>query len=93
MAKLKITDLQKIKERVHRENALREGVTGECVSPSIWVPAALLPAPREVMNTLMNEIAESGVSDVAVTTSGCMGLCSREPEITVEILGADPIVY
>jgi NADP-reducing hydrogenase subunit HndB len=48
---------------------------------------------REVMNTLLSEIEESNVSDVIVTTSGCMGLCSREPEITVEILGKDPIVY
>jgi len=41
----------------------------------------------------MNEIEESGVTDVVVTTSGCMGLCSREPEVTVEILGQDPIIY
>jgi NADP-reducing hydrogenase subunit HndB len=45
------------------------------------------------MNALLNEIEEAGVSDVAVTTSGCMGLCSREPEVTVEILGMEPIVY
>jgi len=92
MAKLKITDLQKIKERVHRENALREGDRRVRVTVHMGT-CGIAAGAREVMNTLMNEIAESGVSDVAVTTSGCMGLCSREPEITVEILGADPIVY
>jgi len=40
---------------------------------------------REVMNTLMSEIEEAGVSDVIVTTSGCMGLCSRKPKITIKI--------
>ena len=28
-----------------------------------------------------------------VTTSGCMGLCSREPLVTVEILNQEPIKY
>ena len=30
---------------------------------------------------------------MVVTTSGCMGLCSREPLVTVEILGQEPIKY
>jgi NADP-reducing hydrogenase subunit HndB len=33
------------------------------------------------------------VSDMMITTSGCMGLCSREPLVTVEILGREPIKY
>jgi len=45
---------------------------------------------REVMESLMQAIEEANVSDVAVTTSGCMGLCSREPLVTVEILGRNP---
>ena len=48
---------------------------------------------KEVMDSLMNEIEEAGVSDVIVTTSGCMGLCSREPLVTVEIIGQEPIKY
>jgi NADP-reducing hydrogenase subunit HndB len=41
----------------------------------------------------MSEIEESGKTDVMVTTSGCMGLCSREPLVTVEIVGQEPIKY
>ena len=48
---------------------------------------------KEVMDALMHEIDEAGVSDVMITTSGCMGLCSREPLVTVEIIGKDPIKY
>jgi NADP-reducing hydrogenase subunit HndB len=48
---------------------------------------------REVMDALMRVIEETGVSDVVVTTSGCMGLCSREPLVTVEIIGQEPIKY
>ncbi len=92
MAKLKIEDLKKIKERIHQENALREGDRRVRVTVHMGT-CGIAAGAREVMNSLMNEIEEAGVSDVAVTTSGCMGLCSREPEITVEILGTDPIVY
>lgn len=92
MAKLKIEDLKKIKERIHQENALREGDRRVRVTVHMGT-CGIAAGAREVMNALMNEIEEAGVSDVAVTTSGCMGLCSREPEITVEILGTDPIVY
>jgi len=48
---------------------------------------------KEVLDALMQEIEESGVTDVIVTTSGCMGLCSREPLVTVEVIGEEPIKY
>jgi NADP-reducing hydrogenase subunit HndB len=45
------------------------------------------------MDALLRTIEEAGASDVVVTTSGCMGLCSREPLVTVEIIGQEPIKY
>ncbi len=41
----------------------------------------------------MEEIAEAKVEDVIVTTSGCAGLCSREPMATVEIIDNPPVKY
>jgi NADP-reducing hydrogenase subunit HndB len=92
MAKLKIEDLKKIKERVQAENALRDGDRRVKITVHMGT-CGIAAGAREVMNTLMSEIEEAGVSDVIVTTSGCMGLCSREPEVTVEILEEDPIIY
>ncbi len=92
MAKLKIEDLKKIKERVQGETALRAGARRAKVTVHMGT-CGIAAGARKVMDSLMNEIEESGVTDVVVTTSGCMGLCSREPEVTVEILGQDPIIY
>ncbi|MDD5722512.1 MAG: (2Fe-2S) ferredoxin domain-containing protein [Syntrophales bacterium] len=92
MAKLKIEDLKKIKERVQGETALRAGERRVKVTVHMGT-CGIAAGAREVMDTLMSEIEEAGVNDVVVTTSGCMGLCSREPEITVEILGQNPILY
>jgi NADP-reducing hydrogenase subunit HndB len=48
---------------------------------------------RKVMQKLMDEIAQRDVKDVIVTTSGCAGLCSREPMATVELRGEAPVKY
>ncbi len=92
MAKLTIEDLKKIKEKVHAETALREGARRVKVTVHMGT-CGIASGAREVMNALMREIEESGVTDVIITTSGCMGLCSREPLVTVEVLGQEPIKY
>jgi NADP-reducing hydrogenase subunit HndB len=92
MAKLTIDDLKKIKEKVHAETALREGARRVKVTVHMGT-CGIASGAREVLDALMNVIGEEGVSDVVVTTSGCMGLCSREPLVTVEIIGQEPIKY
>ncbi|MFZ4438185.1 MAG: (2Fe-2S) ferredoxin domain-containing protein [Syntrophales bacterium] len=92
MAKLKIEDLKKIKDRVHAETALRDGFNRVKVTVHMGT-CGIASGAKEVMDALMREIGEAGVSDVMITTSGCMGLCSREPLVTVEIIGQDPIKY
>ena len=92
MAKITIEDLKKIKERVHAETALRDGHLRVKVTVHMGT-CGIASGAKEVMDSLLKEIEEAGVSDVAVTTSGCMGLCSREPLVTVEILNQEPIKY
>ncbi|HRR41639.1 MAG TPA: (2Fe-2S) ferredoxin domain-containing protein, partial [Syntrophales bacterium] len=92
MAKIKIEDLKKIKEKVQAETSLREGQRRVKVTVHMGT-CGIASGAREVLDALMKEIEETGVTDVAVTTSGCMGLCSREPLVTVEILNQEPIKY
>lgn len=92
MSKLKIEDLKKIKEKVHSQTALREG--GQRAKVTVHMgTCGIASGAKEVMDALMREIEEAGVTDVAVTTSGCMGLCSREPLVTVEVVNQEPIKY
>jgi NADP-reducing hydrogenase subunit HndB len=92
MAKLTIADLKKIKDKVHSETALREG--GQRAKITVHMGTCGVAAgARAVMDSLMSEIADAGVSDVTVTTSGCAGMCSKEPMVTVEMVGKEPIVY
>jgi NADP-reducing hydrogenase subunit HndB len=92
MAKLKIEDLKKIKEKVHAETALREGFNRVKVTVHMGT-CGIASGAKQVMDELLREIEEAGSTDVMVTTSGCMGLCSCEPLVTVEVLGQEPIKY
>ena len=92
MAKLKIEDLKKIKEKVQADTALRASDRRVRITVHMGT-CGIASGAREVMDSLMREIEEAAVSDVVVTTSGCMGLCSREPLVTVEVVGQEPIKY
>jgi NADP-reducing hydrogenase subunit HndB len=92
MAKLTIADLKKIKEKVHAEMSLRDGDRRVKVTVHMGT-CGIASGAREVLDTLLQEIETAKVNDIFVTTSGCMGLCSREPLVTIEILNQDPIKY
>ena len=92
MAKLTIDDLKKIKEKVHTETSLRDGKRRVKVTVHMGT-CGIASGAKEVMDTLLKEIEAAGINDVVVTTSGCMGLCSREPLVTVEVLDQEPIKY
>ena len=92
MAKLTIADLKKIKEKVHAEMVLREGDRRVKITVHMGT-CGIASGAREVLDTLLAEIEAANVTDIFVTTSGCMGLCSREPLVTVEIVNQDPIKY
>ncbi|HOG13250.1 MAG TPA: (2Fe-2S) ferredoxin domain-containing protein [Smithellaceae bacterium] len=92
MARLTIDDLKKIKEKVHKEMSLRDGDRRVKVTVHMGT-CGIASGAKEVMDSLLEEIESAKVNDVIVTTSGCMGLCSREPLVTVEVVNQEPIKY
>jgi NADP-reducing hydrogenase subunit HndB len=92
MAKLTIDDLKKIKEQTQKNTSLRGGKATVKVTVHMGT-CGIAAGAREVMNALMEEMAEADRQDIRVVASGCMGMCSSEPNVTVETLDAEPIVY
>jgi NADP-reducing hydrogenase subunit HndB len=45
------------------------------------------------LSSLLAEIDKQKLKDIIVTTSGCAGLCSREPMATVVMKGKAPVKY
>jgi len=90
--KLKIEDLKRIKEKVRRITNLREGAGRAKVTVHMGT-CGIAAGARKIMSVLIDEIEKQDVKDVLVATSGCAGLCSREPMATVEVLGKAPVKY
>ena len=92
MPKLKLEDLAKIKDKVKASTSLREGGYKAKITVHMGT-CGIASGARKVMQALMDEIAKKDIKDVIVTTSGCAGLCSREPMATVELMGEAPVKY
>ena len=92
MAKISIEDLKKIKESVQGAVTLREGGYRARVNIHMGT-CGIASGARALMTAVLDEIQKRDLKDVIVTTTGCAGLCSREPMATVERLGEAPVKY
>ena len=92
MGKLRPEDLEKIAERMRRTTTLRDGAARARVTVHMGT-CGISAGARKIMTELMAALDGEKAEDVLLTTSGCAGLCSREPIITVELKGEAPVKY
>jgi NADP-reducing hydrogenase subunit HndB len=92
MPRMSIEDLKKIREEGQRNLTLRSGKARARITVHMGT-CGISAGAREVMGALLKEIEERNLTDIIVTTSGCAGLCSREPMATVELAGQAPVKY
>jgi NADP-reducing hydrogenase subunit HndB len=92
VAKLRPEDLDKIAERMRKAISLREGAAQAKITVHMGT-CGIAAGARKIMSAVLRCLDESAAKDVIVTTSGCAGLCSREPMMTVELAGVAPVKY
>jgi len=92
MAITTMDDLKRIKDRTLKATALRAGTTAVKITVHAGT-CGLAAGAGDVLKALRREMTECGRTDIRVLESGCMGMCSSEPNVTVEVLGAEPVVY
>jgi len=92
MRKLKIGDLEKISEKVRKTSSLRQGKARAKVTIHMGT-CGIAAGARKVLTALMEATEKAKLKDIIVTTSGCAGLCSSEPMVTLDIAGEPPIKY
>ncbi|MCX6564212.1 MAG: (2Fe-2S) ferredoxin domain-containing protein [Candidatus Aminicenantes bacterium] len=93
MPKLTFEDLEKIRDQAQRAMAVREGGNVRAKVNVHMGTCGIAAGARMVMTALMKEIKTRDLHDVLLTSSGCAGLCSQEPMITVELAGQAPVKY
>ena len=92
MAKLKPADLEKISQKMRKMTILREG-TGQAKVTVHMGTCGIAAGARKIMAAILALVEQKNIRDVIVTSSGCAGLCSREPMMTVELRGKAPVKY
>jgi NADP-reducing hydrogenase subunit HndB len=92
MPKLSVKDLDKISQRVRKTTLLREGAGRAKITVHMGT-CGIAAGARKIMSTLMDELEKQNITDVILTSSGCAGLCSREPMATVELKDEAPVKY
>ena len=92
MKKLIKDNLDQIREKVCQQDPMKSGE--KRVKITVHKGTCGLAAGAQVVyDTILEEIDKNNVKDVLVVTSGCMGICCREPLVTIEMRDKDTIIY
>lgn len=92
MPKIKPEDLVKIQESMARTMSLRDGEARAKITVHMGT-CGIAAGARKIMSALMASLDQKQEKDIILCASGCAGLCSREPMITVELEGQAPVKY
>lgn len=92
MPKIKPEDLGKIRERMARTMSLRDGDVRAKITVHMGT-CGIAAGARKIMSAMLTLVEKENASDIILTASGCAGLCSREPMMTVELKGQAPVKY
>lgn len=92
MTSMSMDELKRIKEKTAREISFRTGKAHVRITVHMGT-CGIAAGARQVMHALMEEMARVEREDIRVLASGCMGMCSSEPNVTVEVEGEAPVVY
>jgi NADP-reducing hydrogenase subunit HndB len=90
--KLKPEDIDKIRQRMKSTARLREAEGKAKINVHLGT-CGIASGAREILHAFLDLVEQSGSQDVVVTTSGCAGLCKREPMATIEMPGQPPVKY
>ena len=92
MPRIKPQDLGKIREQMSKTMSLRDGDARARITVHMGT-CGIAAGARKIMSTLLGLVEQKDTKDVILTSSGCAGLCSREPMMTVELKGQAPVKY
>ena len=92
MRKLSVEDLDRISQEARKKTGLREGAGNAKITVHMGT-CGIAAGAQGIMDTLLDELGKRNIHDVILTSSGCAGLCSKEPMATVQLRGQAPVKY
>jgi len=86
-----LEDLRRIKEQASDLTAARSG--GKVKIIIGMGTCGIAAGAREIMTAVLEELDKRGLRDVVVETTGCIGMCQKEPLVDVIRPGEPRITY
>ncbi|MBC7251714.1 MAG: (2Fe-2S) ferredoxin domain-containing protein [Anaerolineae bacterium] len=91
MPKLKsLEDLKRLREEAQKDLKVRLK-TGTTITVGMGT-CGIAAGARETMQAILEELRKRGI-DAHVTTTGCIGMCSKEPLVDIEQAGYPRVTY
>ena len=96
MAIKSLDELRKLRASLKESIDLRE--KGESTTGIIEVligmgTCGIAAGARDTFNELLNIIEEKKLDNIKVISVGCLGQCTLEPTVQVNIPGQEPVIY
>lgn len=87
-----LDELRKIRDEVKKNLDLRSGSHRAKIVVCMGT-CGIAAGARDTMKAFVQALDDAGLTDVAVTATGCAGFCEQEPLVEVDVQGQDPVRY
>lgn len=88
-----LAELQAIREKMQREMGMREQNDDQIRVVVGMATCGIAAGARPVLNAFVEEVAKRDLKNVAITQTGCIGVCRLEPIVEVLVPGQDKVTY
>ncbi|MDD4011145.1 MAG: (2Fe-2S) ferredoxin domain-containing protein, partial [Sphaerochaetaceae bacterium] len=93
MAKMTLEELRSLRNRKQSDIERREVAGKDCQVIVGMGTCGIAAGAKVVLDAFLTELQAKGIKDVAVTQTGCMGLCYVEPTVEVIVPGMPDTIY
>jgi NADP-reducing hydrogenase subunit HndB len=87
-----LDELERIKKEAQAMMEAREGKHTTKIVVGMGT-CGIAAGARETLGAIMDELDKRNIQEVAVTQTGCMGMCEQEPIVEVIRSGEPRIIY
>ena len=88
-----LEELKAIRERMQGQVGMRSADSNQTRVVVGMATCGIASGARPVLNTLAQLVQEKGLKNVAVTQTGCIGLCQYEPIVEIYAPGKEKVTY
>ncbi len=88
-----LAELAAIREKMQNKVVIREGMGSTRVVVGM-ATCGIAAGARPVLNAFVEGVSKNGLTDkIAVTQTGCIGICQYEPVVEIYEEGKDKVTY